>query len=647
MDAVTFDQSDSPSLSDTGNRAVALGDAEQQPEESSSVPITENNLAILQEQYGSPDAVLLDDWHPPSLEEYADPQGFHYADDAVASLLSEERPWPTDSLNSHSSPSLAISSLGSAEASTQPPLPSPIEPSAAETVPEACTVPVSDMPCKFFRAGQCAAGEDCPFSHVLDANPTRKRVQKVSRGAVPPAAEPPDPSCFPPLMRTFSRPTSVGSVASSVASIRSGVMSYVRSFVQSPHAGQKSAPDLLGPDEPSIDESGRTRDVTREEKRRRRRESHNMVERRRRDKINELIQELSRLVPYHRLMDRHRLGSIDVAIEDAKGPNKGDILQGAVSWMRDLMWILNVKCEQQKHLEGLIEGLGGTYPFPLVHEEKMMLSEFRHLVHKNSIGNSRYSRSPPSGLFTPEFLDEEMKHLEDKEMHQEVFGPESPRDPALFKEEPNDDNGAASTLLDHSKAQVKDQQQEFARAPPPQQQQRTDEAIRTSFDQALMKIEGPPTSEARNPSQQSSSPEIDLPRKDEPLASSSKPVEVPRPRDGEAGHPENRPICMVLMANDALQNQRWRHGSWFMLAGVFTLAGVMLTWEIQNFTLLEREFRINISLLPDSGFKSFMRRIGNMWRLSCALYDRFFEQPIPVAQTRIRWRCVSTLCSIQ
>ena len=40
-----------------------------------------------------------------------------------------------------------------------------------------------------------------------------------------------------------------------------------------------------------------------EAKRRRRRESHNMVERRRRDNINERIQELSHLVPAHRLED--------------------------------------------------------------------------------------------------------------------------------------------------------------------------------------------------------------------------------------------------------------------------------------------------------------------------------------------------------
>src|SRR5690349_9841036 len=40
-----------------------------------------------------------------------------------------------------------------------------------------------------------------------------------------------------------------------------------------------------------------------EAKRKRRRESHNLVERRRRDNINERIQDLSKLVPAHRLED--------------------------------------------------------------------------------------------------------------------------------------------------------------------------------------------------------------------------------------------------------------------------------------------------------------------------------------------------------
>src|SRR5690606_7112908 len=42
---------------------------------------------------------------------------------------------------------------------------------------------------------------------------------------------------------------------------------------------------------------------TQEARRKRRRESHNLVERRRRDNINERIQDLSKLVPAHRLED--------------------------------------------------------------------------------------------------------------------------------------------------------------------------------------------------------------------------------------------------------------------------------------------------------------------------------------------------------
>ena len=132
-----------------------------------------------------------------------------------------------------------------------------------------------------------------------------------------------------------------------------------------------------------------------EMKRRRRRESHNLVERRRRDNINERIQELSHLVPLHRLEDekvrkalannsplsptlagisqpptgmsppqatsglagpgarRATAGNITTGIpieEKDKGPNKGDILNGAVSWTRDLMWMLHLKLQQQEDL---------------------------------------------------------------------------------------------------------------------------------------------------------------------------------------------------------------------------------------------------------------------------------------------------------
>lgn len=174
-----------------------------------------------------------------------------------------------------------------------------------------------------------------------------------------------------------------------------------------------------------------------EAKRRRRRASHNLVERRRRDNINERIQELSRLVPQHRLEDdkvrkqlvnsaafaaagpgsnpatsllaggngrRAVAGNITMGlpVEDKeKGPNKGDILNGAVGWMRDLMWALHVKMQQESELAELISSLGGTWPFEQTEEEKRMRSEVLDAIEKNDPNNFTYSRGPGSGLRVP------------------------------------------------------------------------------------------------------------------------------------------------------------------------------------------------------------------------------------------------------
>ena len=59
-------------------------------------------------------------------------------------------------------------------------------------------------------------------------------------------------------------------------------------------------------------------------------------------------------------------GSISMGIpreEKDKGPNKGDILNGAVSWTRDLMWALYIKHQQEAELAEYITNLGGTFPF--------------------------------------------------------------------------------------------------------------------------------------------------------------------------------------------------------------------------------------------------------------------------------------------
>lgn len=187
-----------------------------------------------------------------------------------------------------------------------------------------------------------------------------------------------------------------------------------------------------------------------EMKRRRRRESHNLVERRRRDNINERIQELSHLVPLHRLEDekvrkalannsplsptlaglsqppsgisppqatsglagpgarRATAGNITTGIpieEKDKGPNKGDILNGAVSWTRDLMWMLHLKLQQQEDLANIIADLGGTFPFEQTENEKRMHTELMDAMLKNQGENFEYSRAPGSGLRVPKHTD--------------------------------------------------------------------------------------------------------------------------------------------------------------------------------------------------------------------------------------------------
>lgn len=177
-----------------------------------------------------------------------------------------------------------------------------------------------------------------------------------------------------------------------------------------------------------------------EAKRRRRRASHNLVERRRRDNINERIQDLSHLVPQHRLEDekvrkqllnnsalaqsgntnhsatsllaggsgRRAAGNITMGLpieEKEKGPNKGDILNGAVSWMRDLMWALHVKFQQESELAELISSLGGTWPFEQTEEEKRMRTELLDAMEKNDPSTFTYSRGPGSGLRVPKHTD--------------------------------------------------------------------------------------------------------------------------------------------------------------------------------------------------------------------------------------------------
>jgi hypothetical protein len=186
---------------------------------------------------------------------------------------------------------------------------------------------------------------------------------------------------------------------------------------------------------------------TQEAKRRRRRESHNMVERRRRDNINERIQELSSLVPHHRLEDekvrKHllnsgslspttagvsgsppratsmlagngaRRASVIANEEKDKGPNKGDILNGAVGWTKDLMWAMHRKLEQENEVQELVARLGGSYPFEQTEEDKRMAAELQAAIAKNGPQNFHYSRAPGSSLRVPGFTDYAGQPLQD------------------------------------------------------------------------------------------------------------------------------------------------------------------------------------------------------------------------------------------
>ncbi|RAL00331.1 basic helix-loop-helix domain-containing protein [Aspergillus ibericus CBS 121593] len=223
--------------------------------------------------------------------------------------------------------------------------------------------------------------------------------------------------------------------------------SFVESPISSPghpshHAGiseiLKSGKHASLPAKVDAHMPGSAQDLeSQEAKRRRRRASHNLVERRRRDNINERIQDLSHLVPQHRLEDdkvrkqlvnntamsatgapsnaatsllaggngrRATAGNITMGLpieEKEKGPNKGDILNGAVGWMRDLMWALHVKLQQESELAELISSLGGTWPFEQTEEEKRMRTEILDALEKNDPTSFSYSRAPGSGLRVP------------------------------------------------------------------------------------------------------------------------------------------------------------------------------------------------------------------------------------------------------
>ncbi len=179
-------------------------------------------------------------------------------------------------------------------------------------------------------------------------------------------------------------------------------------------------------------------------KKKRRRASHNAVERRRRDNINERIHDLSHLVPQHRLDDdkiRKQIvnntpmspttgatsisppnaatsllagaagrraastaGNITLGLpleEKEKGPNKGDILNGSVSWTRDLMWALYNKYMQEDELQERLRQLNVEWPFESTEDERRMRSELIDAMEKNDASSFTYTRTNGSGLRVP------------------------------------------------------------------------------------------------------------------------------------------------------------------------------------------------------------------------------------------------------
>ncbi|KAJ9651210.1 hypothetical protein H2198_009512 [Neophaeococcomyces mojaviensis] len=84
--------------------------------------------------------------------------------------------------------------------------------------------------------------------------------------------------------------------------------------------------------------------------------------------------------------------------EKEKGPNKGDILNGAVAWTRSLMWALYHKYVQEQELANHITQLGGQWPFQISEDGKRMRTELMDAVEKNDPGSFSYTRHDGSGL---------------------------------------------------------------------------------------------------------------------------------------------------------------------------------------------------------------------------------------------------------
>lgn len=244
-----------------------------------------------------------------------------------------------------------------------------------------------------------------------------------------------------PIMTSMHRPQK--SVSGQWEGTPGSAHSWIDSPTASPHSSSmhhQQISEVLHSKHASLPNKvdiGQTQDA----KKRRRRESHNLVERRRRDNINERIHDLSRLVPQHRLEDekirkhinnngpmsptlgatgmsppqatsllaggsgRRAAGNITQGLpieEKDKGPNKGDILNGAVSWTRDLMWMLHKKIQECDEMAArLQQATGEEWSSEQTEDERRMKTEIMDALEKNVPGSFRYSRGPGSGLRVP------------------------------------------------------------------------------------------------------------------------------------------------------------------------------------------------------------------------------------------------------
>ena len=95
---------------------------------------------------------------------------------------------------------------------------------------------------------------------------------------------------------------------------------------------------------------------------------------------------------------RAAVGNITTGIpRKHKGPNEGDILNDAVNWTRELIWMLNLKLQQQE--EDLIADLGGTFHFEETEDERRMHTELMDAMAENdgsTFHSKVFSRMPRS-----------------------------------------------------------------------------------------------------------------------------------------------------------------------------------------------------------------------------------------------------------